>query len=89
MGVLYFGAVDTEHFRTGMAHPIMQRANARIPKSLTRPSTVDDAAGAIERVIERRTRRAVFPRSNLPMLWAPKMIQRVTDGLEGHEGVLQ
>jgi NAD(P)-dependent dehydrogenase (short-subunit alcohol dehydrogenase family) len=79
VGTLYFGAVDTEHFRTGMAHPLMQRANARIPKSLTSPSTVDDAAAAIERVIERRTRRAVFPRSNLPMLWAPKMIQRVTE----------
>jgi NAD(P)-dependent dehydrogenase (short-subunit alcohol dehydrogenase family) len=79
VGVLYFGAVDTEHFRRGMAHPLMQRANARIPKSFTRPAPVEDAAAAIERAVDRRARRAVFPRSNAPMLWAPKAFQRMAE----------
>lgn len=79
VGVLYFGAVDTEHFRTGMAHPLMQRANARIPKSLTTAASAEDAAVAIERAIERRSRRAVFPRSNAPLLWAPRTFQRMAE----------
>ena len=79
VGMLYFGAVDTEHFRTGMSHPLMQRANARLPKSFIRPAPVDDAAAAIERAIDRRSRRAVFPRSNAPMLWAPRAFQRLAE----------
>lgn len=79
VGQLYFGAVDTEHFRAGMSHPLMERANRRIPKSFTRPEPPDDAAAAIQRAIERRSRRAVFPRSNAPLLWAPQIIQRMVE----------
>lgn len=79
VGMLYFGGVDTEHFRTGMTHPLMARANARIPKSLTKPASSDAAAAAVQRAIERRTRRAVFPRSSAPVLWAPRVMQRLME----------
>ena len=79
VGMLYFGGVDTEHFRTGMSHPLMLRANARIPKSFTKPASTAAAATAVERAIEHRTRRAIFPRSNAPVLWAPRLLQRLME----------
>lgn len=79
VGQLYFGAIDTEHFRTGMAHPLMQRANRRIPKSFTKAVPPEAAAYAIQRAIERRTRRAAFPRSNAVALWAPQLIGRAIE----------
>lgn len=79
VGMLYFGAIDTEHFRTGMAHPLMQRATARVPKSFTKAASPEDGAAAIARAIERRSRRDVFPRVNRPMLWAPKAMQRLAE----------
>jgi NAD(P)-dependent dehydrogenase (short-subunit alcohol dehydrogenase family) len=79
VGQLYFGAVDTDHFRAGMSHPLMERANRRIPKSFTRPDQPHDAAAAIQRAIEQRSRRSVFPRSNAPLLWAPQIIQRMVE----------
>jgi NAD(P)-dependent dehydrogenase (short-subunit alcohol dehydrogenase family) len=79
VGMLYFGAIDTEHFRTGMAHPLMQRANARLPKSLIKAAPAEDGAAAIARAIERRSRRDVFPRSNRPLMWTPKVMQRIAE----------
>lgn len=79
VGQLYFGAVDTEHFRTSMAHSLMERAQRRIPKTFMQPASVEDAAAAIQRAIERRSRRAVFPRSNAPLLWAPQIMQRMVE----------
>jgi NAD(P)-dependent dehydrogenase (short-subunit alcohol dehydrogenase family) len=79
VGMLYFGAVDTDHFRAGMSHPLMLRANARIPKSFTRPASPAEAAEAVQRAIERRSRRAVFPRSNAPVLWATRTMQRFAE----------
>ena len=79
VGQLYFGAVDTEHFRTSMAHSLMERAQLRIPKTFVQPASVEDAAAAIQRAIERRSRRAGFPRSNAPLLWAPQIMQRMVE----------
>lgn len=79
VGMLYFGAIDTEHFRTGMAHPLMQRVNARVPKSFTKAAPAEHGAAAIIRAIERRIRRDVFPRVNRPILWVPKAMQRVAE----------
>ena len=79
VGMLYFGGVDTDHFRSGMSHPLMLRANARLPKSFTKPASTAAAAAAVERAIEHRTRRAVFPRSNAPVLWAPRVMQRLLE----------
>jgi len=79
VGMLYFGAIDTEHFRTGMAHPLMQRVQARVPKSFTKAASADQGAAAIARAIRRRSRRDVFPRVNRPMLWAPKAMQRMAE----------
>jgi hypothetical protein len=57
----------------------MQRLNQRIPKSFVQPAPVDDAAAAIQRAIEQRSRRAVFPRSNAMLLWAPQIMQRMVE----------
>ena len=75
VGQIYFGAVDTHHFRTGMAHPLMQRANRRIPASFLKPAPAAEAAVAIRTSITRRTRTVAFPRSNRPLLWAPQLIR--------------
>jgi hypothetical protein len=75
VGQMYFGGVDTDHFRTGMAHPLMLRANRRIPASFMKPASAADAAAALRTAITRRTRTAVFPRSNRPLLWAPQLIR--------------
>ena len=75
VGQLYFGAVDTEHFRAGMAHPLMVRATRRIPKSFTKAASTADAAVAVRRAIERRARTAVFPGSNAALLRAPQLLR--------------
>lgn len=75
IGQMYFGAIDTEHFRTGMAHPLMQRANRRIPKSFMKAAPVADAAVAVRKAIEKRARTAVFPKSNRLMVAAPQLMR--------------
>lgn len=79
VGQIYFGAVDTEHFRTGMAHPLMQRATRRIPASFTRAAPVAEAASEVRTAIEQRRRTAVFPRSARPMLLAPQLIRPMVE----------
>ncbi len=75
VGQIYFGAVDTEHFGTGMAHPLMVRATRRIPKSFMQASPPADAAVAARKAIEKRARTAVFPGSNRLMLSAPQLLR--------------
>jgi NAD(P)-dependent dehydrogenase (short-subunit alcohol dehydrogenase family) len=75
VGQIYFGAVDTEHFRTGMAHPLMVRATRRIPKSFMKAAPVSGAAVAVRTAIEKRTRTAVFPNSNRLMVSAPQLVR--------------
>lgn len=79
VGQIYFGGVDTEHFRTGMAHPLMQRANRRIPDSFKKPAPVADAARAVRAAIERRRRIAAFPGSAMPLLLAPQLIRPIVE----------
>jgi NAD(P)-dependent dehydrogenase (short-subunit alcohol dehydrogenase family) len=79
VGQLYFGAIDTEHFRTGMAHPLMRRAIRRIPRSFTKAVPPESAAYALQRAIERRARRVAFPGSNAVVLWAPQLIGRAIE----------
>lgn len=75
VGQIYFGAVDTEHFRGGMAHPLMRRANRRIPASFLKASPAADAAAAVRDALVRRSRTAVFPRSGRPLIWAPQVMK--------------
>lgn len=79
VGQIYFGAVDTEHFRAGMGHPLMQRANRRIPASFTKPAPVADAARAVRSAIERRKRTVAFPGSGRPLLLAPQLIRPMVE----------
>lgn len=80
VGVIYFGAVDTEHARRSINHPLMQRATRRVPKSLLSYAPADGAAEAIERAILRRARTTVFPRSNAPIMHLPGFAKRLMEG---------
>lgn len=80
VGVIYFGSIDTEHARRSINHPLMQRATRRVPKSLLNYAPVDGAAEAIERAILRRSRTAVFPRSNAPIMHLPGFAKRLMEG---------
>jgi NAD(P)-dependent dehydrogenase (short-subunit alcohol dehydrogenase family) len=80
VGVIYFGAIDTEHARRSINNPLMQRAIRRIPKSFLTYAPAAGAAEAIERAILRRARSAVYPRSNAPMMHLPGVAKRVMEG---------
>ena len=79
VGVIYFGAIDTAHARRSINDPLMQRAMRRVPKSFLDYAPVDGAAEAMERAVLRRARRAVFPRSNLPMMYLPGVAKGVIE----------
>jgi NAD(P)-dependent dehydrogenase (short-subunit alcohol dehydrogenase family) len=79
VGVIYFGAVDTEHARRSINDPLMQRAIRRVPKSFLSYAPAAGAAEAIERAILRRARSAVFPRSNAPMMHLPGVAKRAME----------
>jgi len=76
VGVVYFNAIDTETGRRSVGHP--QMAPLRIERYMKlRP--VEEAAEAIVRAIERRSRRVYFPRqARLPSA-APGFMQRQVD----------
>ena len=80
VGVIYFGAVDTEHARRSLDDPLMQRAIRRFPKAFLSYAPAAGAAEAIERTILRRARSAVFPRSNAPLMHLPGVAKRVMEG---------
>jgi NAD(P)-dependent dehydrogenase (short-subunit alcohol dehydrogenase family) len=75
VGVAYFGYIDTDMVREGLAHPAAAEANRRMerimPGFATRPLPVGRAGEAIARGIERRSRRVYAPRWILPALLAP------------------
>jgi NAD(P)-dependent dehydrogenase (short-subunit alcohol dehydrogenase family) len=79
VGVIYFGAIDTEHARRSINDPLMQRAVRRVPRSFLNYAPAGGAAEAIERAILRRARSAVFPRSNAPMMHLPGVAKRLME----------
>lgn len=79
VGVIYFGAIDTEHARRSLDHPLMQRAMQRFPKAFLSYAPAGGAAEAIERAILRRARTTVFPRSNGPMMHLPGPAKRLME----------
>jgi NAD(P)-dependent dehydrogenase (short-subunit alcohol dehydrogenase family) len=65
VGCAYFGFIDTDLVRGGMAHPAPRALQGLIPAALRRPLPVEVAAAAIERGIRRRASR----------VWAPSYVR--------------
>jgi NAD(P)-dependent dehydrogenase (short-subunit alcohol dehydrogenase family) len=62
VGCAYFGFIDTDLVRGGMAHPASRALERLAPAPTRRPLPVAVAASAIERGIERRASRVWAPR---------------------------
>jgi NAD(P)-dependent dehydrogenase (short-subunit alcohol dehydrogenase family) len=79
VGIIYFGYVDTETARRSVAHPAMAPIMATLPRRVREPIPVERAAAAIVRAIERRSRRAVTPRSMTLNVLLPELAQSLTE----------
>jgi NAD(P)-dependent dehydrogenase (short-subunit alcohol dehydrogenase family) len=64
VGCAYFGFIDTDLVRAGMAHPSSQVLRGLLPPLARRVAPVSEAVDAIERGIERRAAR----------IWAPRYV---------------
>lgn len=61
-GCAYFGFIDTDLVRGGMAHPSTRALEGLVPAALRRPAPVGAAVNAIERAVTRRLARTWAPR---------------------------
>src|SRR5207249_1073128 len=68
VGCAYFGFLDTDLVRAGLAQPSAQVMNGRLPSFMRNPAPLSKAIDAIERGIERRAARVWAPRWVGPML---------------------
>jgi len=85
VGCAYFGLIDTDMTRTGMAQAGSRTAQERLRGGpLSKPVPVGAAAEAILRAMERRSRRAYAPKFILPaLLWRVQfqaLAERITRG---------
>jgi NAD(P)-dependent dehydrogenase (short-subunit alcohol dehydrogenase family) len=62
VGCAYFGFIDTDLVRGGMAHPSSRAMERLVPGAFRRPVPVDVAAKAIERGVRSRSSRVWAPR---------------------------
>ena len=62
VGCAYFGFIDTDLTRGGMAHPSSKAMERLVPAPLRKPVPVDAAAKAIERGVRSRASRVWAPR---------------------------
>lgn len=68
VGVAYFSLIDTNMVREAFEQPMVQRSLRAIPGPLGRPVPAPDAAAAIVRGIERRSKRVCVPRWVSPVV---------------------
>ncbi len=61
VGCAYFGFIETDLVREGMAHPATEKMRAQGPRFMATPIPVERAGAAIVRGIERRSRVVVAP----------------------------
>ena len=61
VGCAYFGFIDTDLVREGMAHPATGRMRSQGPSFVGKPIPVEAAGAAIVRGIEKRSRTVVAP----------------------------
>jgi len=83
VGVAYFGLIATEHGLRSVNHPLMAETVRRAPRFLRqqmlRAAPVEAAAAAIQRGIERRATRIVFPTNQRLAMALPGLAQALID----------
>ncbi len=79
VGCAYFGFIDTDMVRGGLAQPSAQAINGRTPAFIRNPAPLSKAVDAIERGIERRAARLWAPRWVGPMLALRGALQPFTE----------
>jgi NAD(P)-dependent dehydrogenase (short-subunit alcohol dehydrogenase family) len=77
VGVIYFGLIDTETGIAGVQHPLMAPIMEAMPRRLVMHRPVAEAAKAIIRGIERRSRVLVYPRIYAPPVRMADLFQRL------------
>ncbi len=77
------GLIDTAHGRQSVEHPFIADAFARMPGGLRdlslRPTSVQDAATALRRAIERRSKQMVVPGTQRLAVALPGLAQAMVD----------
>lgn len=83
VGVAYFGLIATEHGLRSVNHPLMAETFRQAPhflrQRMLRAAPVEAAAAALQRGIERRARRIVFPPSQRLATALPGLAQALID----------
>ena len=88
VGCAYFGFIDTDLVRGGMAHPSSRALERLVPASLRRPAPVAAAADAIERGVRCRASRVWAPRYVGAALLARGLVQPLTERIAMRSGHL-
>lgn len=81
VGCAYFGFLDTDLVRGAFAQAPAAAMTGRLPSFLRDPAPVSRGVDAIERGIERRSARVVYPRWIAPMLTLRGVLQPLTERL--------
>jgi hypothetical protein len=88
VGCAYFGFIDTDLVRGGMAHPSSRALDHLVPAAFRRPAPVSAAADAIERGVRRRASRVWAPRYVGAALLGRGVIQPLTERIAMRSGRL-
>jgi NAD(P)-dependent dehydrogenase (short-subunit alcohol dehydrogenase family) len=79
VGCAYFGFLDTDLVRAGLAQPSAQVLRGQMPGFMRNPAPLSKAIDAIERGIERRSARVWAPRWVGPMMVLRGILQPLTE----------
>ena len=88
VGCAYFGFIDTDLVRAGMAHPAANALQALVPAAFRRPAPVSAAVDAIEVGIRRGSARVWAPRYVGAALLARGITQPLTERIAMRSGRL-
>jgi NAD(P)-dependent dehydrogenase (short-subunit alcohol dehydrogenase family) len=88
VGCAYFGFIDTDLVRGGMAHPSARALDRLVPAPFRRPVPVDRAAAAIERGVRSRASRVWAPRFVGGALLARGVLQPAVERIAMRSGHL-
>ena len=88
VGCAYFGFIDTDLVRAGMAHPAYNSLDALVPAAFRRPAPVSVAVDAIEAGIRRGSARVWAPRFVGAALLARGIVQPLTERIAMRSGRL-
>jgi NAD(P)-dependent dehydrogenase (short-subunit alcohol dehydrogenase family) len=78
VGVAYFGFIDTDMVREGLASPAARLLRDATPGPFSKNAPVSAAGRAIVRGVERRADKIYAPRWVLPMTWVRGVLQPLT-----------